>query len=278
MSNASQCRNFVIAGHSGSGKTILCEALLCKAGVLQRPGTLDAKNTVSDFTPEEQEKQSSIYSSVMNCTWKDTKLFFVDTPGYGEFIGQYVAAVRAADAALVVVDAVDGPQIGTARAWKLSKERGIPRFGVINRLDRERADFKQTIEIMRKNHGKTVIIPLYWPVGSESNLSKVVNVLFDTDIPAEIADDVAECRSLWMDAIAETDEALMERYLEGEELTPEELKKGLRASVLSGSTIPVFAVGAQKNVGVTELLDGIVELFPTPLEYVKMPDSEIVVS
>ena len=278
MSNASQCRNFVIAGHSGSGKTILCEALLCKAGVLQRPGTLDAKNTVSDFTPEEQEKQSSIYSSVMNCTWKDTKLFFVDTPGYGEFVGQYVAAVRAADAALVVVDAVDGPQIGTARAWKLSKERGIPRFGVINRLDRERADFKQTIEIMRKNHGKTVIIPLYWPVGSESNLSKVVNVLFDKDIPAEIADDVAECRSLWMDAIAETDEALMERYLEGEELTPEELKKGLRASVISGSTIPVFAVGAQKNVGVTELLDGIVELFPTPLEYVKMPDSEIVVS
>lgn len=278
MSNASQCRNFVIAGHSGSGKTILCEALLCKAGVLQRPGTLDAKNTVSDFTPEEQEKQSSIYSSVMNCTWKDTKLFFVDTPGYGEFIGQYVSAVRAADAALVVVDAVDGPQIGTARAWKLSKERGIPRFGVINRLDRERADFKQTIEIMRKNHGKTVIIPLYWPVGSESNLSKVVNVLFDKDIPAEIADDVAECRSLWMDAIAETDEALMERYLEGEELTPEELKKGLRASVLSGSTIPVFAVGAQKNVGVTELLDGIVELFPNPLEYVKMPDSEIVVS
>ena len=278
MSNASLCRNFVIAGHSGSGKTILCEALLCKAGVIQRPGTLDAKNTVSDFTPEEQEKQSSIYSSVMNCTWKDTRLFFVDTPGYGEFVGQYVAAVRAADAALVVVDAVDGPQIGTARAWKLSKERGIPRFGVINRLDRERADFKQTIEIMRKNHGKTVIIPLYWPVGSESNLSKVVNVLFDTDIPAEIADDVAECRSLWMDAIAETDEALMERYLEGEELTTEELKKGLRASVLSGSTIPVFAVGAQKNVGVTELLDGIVELFPTPLEYVKMPDSEIVVS
>ena len=93
MSNASQCRNFVIAGHSGSGKTILCEALLCKAGVIQRPGTLDAKNTVSDFTPEEQEKQSSIYSSVMNCTWKDTKLFFVDTPGYGEFVGQYVAAV-----------------------------------------------------------------------------------------------------------------------------------------------------------------------------------------
>ena len=278
MSNASKCRNFVIAGHSGSGKTTLCEALLCKAGVIQRPGSVDAGNTVSDFTPEEQEKQSSIYSAAMNCTWKDTRMFFVDTPGYGEFIGQYVAAVRAADAALVVVDAVDGPQIGTARAWKLAKERRIPRFGVINRLDRDRADFRQTLEIMRKNHGRTVIIPLYWPVGSEGGLSKVVNVLFDKDIPADIADEVAECRSLWMDAIAEPDESLMERYLEGSELTPEEIKKGLRASVIAGNTIPVFAVGAQKNVGIEELLDGVVELFPTPLEYVPMPDSGIVVS
>ena len=278
MANASNCRNFVIAGHSGSGKTTLCEALLCKAGVIQRAGTVDAKNTISDFTPEEQEKQSSIYSAVMNCAWKDAKLFFVDTPGYGEFIGQYVAAVRAADAAMVVVDAVDGPQIGTARAWKLAKERNIPRVGVINRLDRERADFKQTLEQMRNNHGKTVVIPLYWPVGSESNLSGVVNVLFDKDVPADIADDVAECRSLWMDAIAETDEALMERYLEGEELTEEEIKKGLRASVVSCSTIPVFAVGAQKNVGVEELLNGIVDIFPTPLEYVPAEGSDIVVS
>ncbi len=278
MANASQCRNFVIAGHSGCGKTTLCEAILCKAGVIQRPGAVDAKNTVSDFTPEEQEKQSSIYSSVMNCVWKDTRFFFVDTPGYGEFIGQYVAAVRAADAALVVVDAVDGPQVGTARAWKLAKERGIPRFGVINRLDRDRADFRGTLEMMRKNHGRTVVIPLYWPVGSEGQFNRVVNVLFDKDIPAGIADDVAECRSLWMDAIAETDEKLMERYLEGEEISPEEIKKGLRDSVISGSTIPVFASGAVNGVGVAEMMDSIVELFPTPLEYVPMPGSGIVVS
>ena len=139
MTKATECRNFVVAGHSGSGKTTLCELMLFKGGAIPRPGSVDAKNTVSDFMADEQEKGSSIYSTVMNCKWKGDEYFFIDTPGYGEFVGEYVAAVREADAALVVVDAVDGPQIGTARAWKLSKQRGIPRFGIVNRLDRERA-------------------------------------------------------------------------------------------------------------------------------------------
>lgn len=278
MATAVNCRNFVIAGHAGSGKTTLCEQILHRGGVIPRLGSVEAKNTVSDFMSEEQEKQSSIYSSAMNCKWKDNHLFFVDTPGYAEFVGQYVAAVRAADAALVLVDGVDGPQIGTARAWKLSKKRGIPRFGLVSRLDKERADFKVTIEAMRKNHGRNVIIPLYWPVGAEADFSRVVNVLFDKDIPAEIADDVAECRSLWLDAIAETDETLMERYLEGAELTPEEIKSGLRKSVISGNTIPVFAASAAKDIGITELLDGISELFPNALEYVPVDGNQITVS
>lgn len=270
MANTSECRNFVIAGHSGSGKTTLCELMLNKAGVIPRIGTVDGKNTVSDFMPEEQEKQSSIYSSVMNCVWKDHHYFFVDTPGYGEFIGQYAAAVRAADAALVVIDAVDGPQIGTARAWKMAKARRIPRFAFVNRLDRERANFRQVLEQMRNNHGKTVIIPLYWPVGEESGFTRVVNVLLDKDIPAEIADEVAECRGLWLDAIAETDEELMERYLEGGDLTEEEIMNGLRKSVISCSTIPVFVGSSVKDIGVTELMDSIISFFPTPLEYVPL--------
>ena len=271
MSYAAKCRNFVIAGHSGSGKTTLCEQILFTAGAIPRAGSVESKNTISDFMAEEQEKQSSIYASSMNCLWQDHHLYFVDTPGYGEFVGQVVGAIRAADAALVVIDAIDGPQIGTARAWKISKARKIPRFGMVNRLDKERADFKATLEVMRKNHGKNVIIPLYWPVGSGENFSKVVNVLFDTDIPAEIADDVAECKALWLDAIAETDEALMERYLGGEELTAEEMRKGLRASVVAGKTIPVFAGSSAKGIGIRELLDAVVEIFPTPLEYVPLP-------
>ncbi|UKI30892.1 MAG: GTP-binding protein [Lentisphaeria bacterium] len=170
MTKATECRNFVIAGHSGSGKSTLCELMLVKGGVIPRAGSIDAGTTVSDFMAEEQERRSSIYSTCLNCTWKGNRFFFVDTPGYGEFIGQYAAAVRAADAALVVLDAIDGPQVGTARAWKMSKQRGIPRFGLINRLDKDRADFRGTLEEMRKNHGKNVIIPLYWPVGGGGEL------------------------------------------------------------------------------------------------------------
>ena len=270
MGTQSGIRNFVIGGHSNSGKTTLCELILQKAGVISRCGSVDAKNTVSDFMPEEQEKQSSIYSSVMNCPWKNSHYFFVDTPGYGEFVGEYIAAVRACDAALVAVDAVEGPQFGTARAWKIAKARNIPRYGVITRLDRERADFKATLEIMRKNHGRNVIIPLFWPIGAEGNLSRVVSI-FDEDIPAEIADDVEECKSLWMDAIAETDDELMMRYLDGEKLSAEEIKQGLRKSVIAGKTIPVFACSAAKDIGVTELLDAIAEFFPSPLEYKPLP-------
>lgn len=270
MSKTADCRNFVVAGHSGSGKTTLCELMLNKGGAIPRVGSVEAKNTVSDFMAEEQEKQSSIYASVMHCDWDGRTFFFVDTPGYGEFIGQYAAAVRAADAALVVIDAVDGPQIGTARAWKMAKNRKIPRYAFVNRMDRDRADFAKTLETMRNNHGKNVIIPLYWPVGAESGFSGVVNVLFDKDIPAEIADEVAECRGLWLDAIAETDEGLMERYLEGQELSDDEIRVGLRKSVLAGSTIPIFVGSAAKDIGVRELMDGINTIFPTPLEYVPL--------
>ena len=178
METLSKFRNFVIGGHSGSGKTTLCELMLQKSGVIARCGSIDAKNTVSDFMPEEQEKQSSIYSSVLNCPWKDHHYFFIDTPGYGEFIGQYISAVRAADAALVFVDGVEGPQFGTARAWKIAKKRGIPRYGVVTKLDKERADFKSVLEVMRKNHGRNVIIPLFWPVGKEENLTKVISIFF----------------------------------------------------------------------------------------------------
>ena len=266
MRNAAQVRNFVVAGHGGSGKTSLCELMLFKAGTIARVGSIDAKNTVSDYTPDEQEKASSIYSTAMNCKWKDQHFFFMDTPGYGEFVGEVISSVAAADNALVVLDAIDGPQMGTARAWKFSRLRGIPRFGLINRLDKERSDFKRTLEQMRKNHGRTVVIPLTCPVGSEGNFSRVVNVLFDKDIPAEIADDVAEYRELLMDAIAETDEDLMERYLGGEALSDEEIARGLKAAVLSCRIIPVFAGSVAKDIGITELMDQMVAIFANPLE------------
>ena len=265
MKKSGECRTFVIAGHSGSGKTSLADLMLFKSGAVSRLGSVDQKTSVGDYMPDEQEKHSSIYSSVMNCPWQDHHFFFIDTPGYGEFTGQCFGAMRAADAALVVLDAVDGPQVGTARAWKLARINEIPRFGFINRLDRERADFKGTLEKMRANHGKNVVIPLTIPVGSGEKLERVVNVLFD-EIPPELAADAEEYRSLWLDAIAETDEDLMMRYLDGETLTPEEIARGLRKAILACKVIPVFSGSVARDIGITELMDGIIKWFPTPLD------------
>ena len=262
---AEAIRNFVVAGHSGGGKTTLCERMLFKAKAIERMGSIEAKNTVSDCTPDEHEKLSSIYAGALNCQWKDCNYFFIDTPGYAEYIGELVGGISVADASIVVIDAVDGPQFITARAWKMSRAAGIPRCAVVNRIDKDRADFAATLEIMRRNHGKTVIVPVTYPVGKESEFSRVVNVLYDTDIPEEIAAPVAECRSLLMDAIAETDEDLMMRYLDGDTLSHEEIAKGLKSAVQSCRIIPVFAASSTKDIGVTELMDAINEIFPDPM-------------
>lgn len=263
---STEIKNFVIAGHSGAGKTSLCEQMLFKAKATDRLGSVEAKTTVSDYAPDEREKMSSIYASVLNCQWNGKHFFFMDTPGYAEYVGEPVAAMSVADAALVVIDAVDGPQFGTAKAWKLAREAAMPRMAFVNRMDKDRANFAATLEIMRRNHGKSVIIPVTYPVGNAADFTKVVNVLFDEDIPAEISGAAAECRGLLMDAIAETDEELMLRYLDGEPISPEEIRKGLTAAVRACKVIPVFAGSSTKDVGVTEMMDAISEMFPEPLD------------
>ena len=138
---AKKIRNFVVAGHSGCGKTTLCDLMLYKAKAVDRPGSVDAKTSVSDFTPDEQEKHSSIYTAYMNCEWNGTRFFFSDTPGYGPFIGDVIPAYRASGAALVVMDGVNGIEVGAARAFKLGKSFDIPKLAFVNRLDKEQADF-----------------------------------------------------------------------------------------------------------------------------------------
>ena len=265
MEKVSDTRNFVVAGHSGCGKTSLCDLMLFKAGAVDRLGSVDQKNSISDYTPEEQEKQASIYSVPLNCSWKGKNLFFVDTPGYAEFVGETIAPMSVADSLLLVVDAVEGLQVGSTRAWKIARSMDIPRFILINRIDRDRADFKAVLEQLQEAYGKTVCVPVTLPVGKESGFSSVVNVLRDTDIPAEIADDAAKYKEMLMDTIAESDEALMEKYLEGEALTDEEIATGLYTAIMSGDLVPVYAASVAKDIGVTRLMDSINNLFPNPL-------------
>ncbi len=276
MKKAADIRNFVVAGHGGSGKTSLCDLMLYKAGAVPRHGSVEQKNSISDYMPDEHEKQSSIYAAALNCEWQDRHFFFIDTPGYGEFIGETIAAMSAADSALVVVDGVEGLQIGATRAWKIARSQNVPRFILINRLDRERADFQRVLAQLQDAYGKTVCVPMTLPVGSEAGFSQVVHVLRATEIPDEARADIEKYREMLMDTIAESDEALMEKYLEGEQLSDDEIANGLRSAIRSGDLVPVFAGSVTKDIGITELMNGVNNLFPNPLarENVEMADGE----
>ncbi len=258
-------RNFAVAGHTHGGKTTLCDLMLFKAKAVERLGSVDHKTSISDYTSDEQEKLSSIYATSLNCPWNSHHFFFLDTPGYGEFIGETIAAVHSSDAVLVVVDGVTGLEIGTSKAWTLAKERSLPRMFFLNRLDRELADFERVLNQIQEAYGSTICIPLTYPVGKENSFSKVINVLTDKDVPAELADKVAQAREKIMDAVAETDEELTMKYLEGQPLTEDEIAKGLSKAIAKGTLVPVFAGSAAKDIGVTELMNGIASYFPDPL-------------
>lgn len=262
---ADKIRNFVIAGHSTSGKTTLCDLMLYKAKAVDRCGSVEQKTSVSDYTSEEQEKLSSIYSTALNCSWKDTRFYFMDTPGYGEFIGETIGAINAADAVIIVVDAKDGLGVGATKAWKIAKEKGIPRFFFVNRLDRELADYQKTLAQIQEIYGKTICVPITLPVGKEASFSKVVNVLKDKDLPQELASDAQVAKERLMDAVAESDEELMARYLDGQELAENEISSGLQKAIVAGNLVPVFAGSSAKDIGVEDLMNGIVNLAPNPI-------------
>ena len=262
---AEQVRNFAIAGHAGSGKTALSDLILFKSGAVARLGSVDQKTSVSDYRPEEQEKGCSLYASPLTCEWNDTRLFFIDTPGNADFFGDTVAALNICDMALIVVDGVDGVEIGTTRSWRVCRQHNIPRAILINSLDRENSDFDRVLESVQEAYGRTACVPMTIPVGAEANLSKVVSVLGSDDIPDELADEVKAYKSQLTDTAAESDEELMMRYLEGEELTEEEVVAGLHSAIISGDLIPVFAGSVGKDIGIEELLNGLVSLGPNPL-------------
>jgi elongation factor G len=263
---AEMIRNFVVAGHSAAGKTSLCDLMLFKAKAVERCGSVDQKTSVSDYTLEEQEKLSSIYATVLNCGWKGHKFYFVDTPGYGEFIGETVGAIHSSDAVMITVDGKNGLEVGASRAWKMAKEKGLPRFFFINRLDKEMADFERVLGQIQEAYGKTVCLPMTLPVGKEASFTKVFNVLNDKDIPQEALENAKLAKEKFMDAAAESDEELMSRYLDGGKLGDEEIVRGLRKAIMNGNLVPVFAGSTAKDIGVEQLMDAIISLFPNSLD------------
>ncbi len=257
---AENIRNFVLAGHSGSGKTSLADLMLFKAGAVPRAGNVNDGTSVSDYRDEERERKASMYATMLNCAWKDSHFYFIDTPGYVDFFGEAVAGIQVADMAVIVVDAAAGVDMGTMKAWKCARQYGIPRAFFINGVDREQANFPEVLAKLQSLYGATACIPFTVPVGERGSFAAVAKVLGGDDAAA-----VADYRSSLLDAIAESDEQLMEKYLEEGELSPDEIVRGLHAAILTGGVVPVFAGSAATGVGVAEFMDAVSAYFPSPV-------------
>ena len=272
-------RNLAVAGHRGTGKTSLIEALLFQSGATTRLGAVEAGTTVSDWDEDEHKRQLSLQASICHVLWRGNKINLIDTPGDAGFQGDLLAALRVVEGIVLVVSGVMGIEVQTGRIWKRAEALGLARCLVVNMLDRERADFSRVLaQLQAQLSPHCVAVQI--PIGVEHELEGVVDLLHlkaytspgagkeavSSDIPAAIADAVAAEREKLLDAIAETDEALMERYLEGEEIGGEELASALEQAVLRGELLPVGCSVATKNLGSTAILDLVSECMPSPEE------------
>jgi elongation factor G len=270
-------RNVAVVGHRGTGKTSLVESMLFQGGATNRLGTIDQGTTISDFEEDEQRRAMSIAASLCHVEWQGRNINLIDTPGEPSFQGDAIAALMVVEGALFVVNGVMGVEVQTGRLWQRADAQGLARVLVVNMLDRERADFFRTLDaITSQLSSKAVAVHL--PIGVEHELTGIVDLLHMTaytspegeredlpgEIPAEMADQVAEYREKLLDAVVETDEGLMERYLDGEVLSTEEVAHALKDAVTRGELFPVACGVATKNLGTTALLDLLVEGVPSP--------------
>lgn len=264
-------RNVALVSHLGAGKTSLTEALLFRTGAIQRLGRVEEGTTTTDYDPEESRRGMSINLALAPVEWRDYKINVIDAPGYADFFGEVVAALRAADAAVVLVDAVAGVQVGTEQVWRRASEAGLPRLVFVNKLERENASYDQALEALRKKFGPGVV-PLVIPVGSQSAFAGVVDLVSRqaylsggepvADVPGAVREQVDRYRELLIEAVCEVDDDLIAKYLEGEELSAAEITRALRTGVRAGRLFPVLCGSATQLRGLEPLLDAIVDLLP----------------
>src|SRR5688572_173533 len=271
-------RNIAIVGHRGSGKTSLNEALLFEAGIINRLGSVTDGSTVSDSEPDEHEREMSISASLSSFEYEDRKINLIDTPGDPSFVADAVAALSVCESAIFVVNGVMGVEVSTSRLWERAKERGLARLVFVNMLDRERADFFRALESLKDAFGPHAVATEI-PIGSEHEVRGIVDLIdmkafeyagtgrassTEIEIPAEVADQAAEYREKLMDEVAENSDDLMERYLEGEEISHDEIVSALKDGVTAGTIFPVTCGVATKNLGTDRLLDALVQDLPSP--------------
>lgn len=268
-------RNVCLVGHGGSGKTSLAEAMLFTSGTVNRLGKIEDGSTTCDYDPEEIKRKISINTALAPLLYKEHKINLVDTPGYADFIGEVIGALRVVETALVVVDAVSGVEVQTEKAWHLAEENRLSRVVFINRLDKENADFAQVVTSLKEIFGQGAT-PLQIPIGKEVSFKGVVDLLkmkavvfsdgksSEEDIPADLAGEAQAAREKLIEAAAEMSDDVLEKYLNGEELTDQEIAGGLRSGVVQGKLFPVLCGSATKTIGASALLDFLVSVAASP--------------
>ncbi len=282
---ASQIRNVGLFSHGGTGKTSLAEAMLYVTGATNRLGKVTEGTTVSDHDPDEIKRKGSISTSVIPIEYKGCKLNVLDCPGYSEFVGEMVSALRVVECAVILVDAHTKIEVGSDLMYRAAERAGIPRMIIVNKMDRENADFEAVVSQMREEWGHSVV-PVYLPIGQEQAFKGVADVLTGTAYvyggtgdgkyeESPLPDDLTADRERYLDMltelVAETDDELTMKYLDGGELTPEEMAHGLRAGVIRGSIVPVLVAAGGPAIGVPQVLDALVNLAPSPLDRLEIP-------
>ncbi len=270
-----QLRNVVLMSHGGAGKTSLAEAMLYDSGGVSRLGKVDEGSTASDYDPEEIRRKMSVNTSVIPCEWRQHKINVLDTPGYADFVGEIKGAVRAADCGVVLIDAVSGVEVGTELVWEYADETNLPRMLFVNKMDRENANFSQAVGQAQKGlTGR--MIPVQLPIGAQDSFQGVVDLVSmkayrgedgeEGEIPEGMLEDAESYHLQLVEAAAEADDGLLEKYFEEETLTEEEIVRGLGAGVRAGAIVPALCGSATLNVGVRALLDAIVKYSPSPAD------------
>ena len=273
-------RNLGIVAHGGAGKTSLTEAILYTTGMIDRLGRVDDGTSTMDFEPEEIKRKISITSALDHCHWKEHSIHIVDTPGYGNFIADTRACMRALDCAVVILSAISGVKAQTEEVWAWANEFEIPRIAFVNKMDRERANFFRAIDDMEKALGaRGVAIQI--PMGVEASFSGVIDLIrmkaftyagdqsgscTEGEIPADLLEEARRLREMMVETVAEAYDALTEKYLESGELTEEEILDGLRVGTMRNTFTPVLCGSAMQNIGVAHLLDAVCAHLPSPLD------------
>lgn len=282
-------RNVCLISHGGAGKTSIAEAMLFDSGMTNRLGKVEDENTVTDYDPEEKKRKISINAAIAPCEWKGHKINIIDTPGYFDFVGEVKSGLRVSDGAVVVVCAASGIEVGTEQVWKYADDYNVPRIIFINKVDRENANFFKVLDDLRDKFGQN-IVPFQLPIGQEEDFKGAVDLVGmkglvfegkeqkETEVPSELQEHIDKYREMIIEAVAESDDELLMKYLEGEELTDEEIKTGLRDGVLTGKIVPVLCGSAANNMGIQPLMDTIVNYLPSPADTPpvvgKLPDTE----